>query len=98
MSLLEDNETAHGPIMDYFVNWCQEAMLELNVTKTKDMCIDFRHKAYNPTTTIINGQDIAIVHQYKYLGNIIDDKLTFNSNTDMLCKKGQQRLLSEEAF
>lgn len=41
-SLLEDSETAHGPIMDYFTNWCQEAMLELNVTKTKDMCIDLR--------------------------------------------------------
>lgn len=92
VSLLEDKESAHGPIIDYFVNWCQEAMLELNVSKTKDMCIDFRLKAPNPTPTTINGSNIEIVHQYKYLGSIIDDKLTFNSNTDMLCKKGQQRL------
>lgn len=92
VSLLEEKETTHGPIIDYFVDWCQEAMLELNVAKTKDMCIDFRHKACTPSLTNINGQDIEIVQQYKYLGSIIDDKLSFNSNTDMLCKKGQQRL------
>lgn len=28
----------------------------------------------------------------KYLGSIIDKKLNFNDNTDMLCKKGQQYL------
>lgn len=48
-------------------------------------------KVCNPTKTNVNGQDIE-VNQYKYLGSIIDDKLSFNGNTVMLCKEGQQHL------
>ena len=38
------------------------------------------------------GQNIEIVHSYKYLGTIIDDKLRWDENTTNLYKKGQQRL------
>jgi len=33
-----------------------------------------------------------MVEQYKYLGTVIDRKLKFDINTEMICKKGQQRL------
>lgn len=33
-----------------------------------------------------------MVPYYKYMGMIIDNNLKFDANTDMLCKKGQQRL------
>jgi len=33
-----------------------------------------------------------MVEQYKYLGIVIDRKLKFDINTEMICKKGQQRL------
>ena len=35
---------------------------------------------------------VEFVETYKYLGSLIDNKLTFISNTEMLCKRGQQRL------
>ena len=38
------------------------------------------------------GQNIEIVHSYKYLRTIIDDKLSWDENTTNLYKKGQQRL------
>ena len=38
------------------------------------------------------GQNIEIVHSYKYLGTIIDDKLRWDENTTNIFKKGQQRL------
>ncbi len=66
--------------------------LELNAFKTKDMRIDFRRNVTNTDKTSINGQEIEVVTEYKYLGSIIDDKLCFESNTSLLCKKGQQRL------
>ncbi len=54
------------------------------------MRIDFRRNITDKTS--INGQEIEVVTEYKYLGSIIDDKLCFKSNTSLLCKKGQQRL------
>ena len=92
ISLLDDNEASHGPVVDDFVSWCDEAFLQLNVTKTKDMCIDFRLSAPATESSVINGQAVEMVTTYKYLGTIIDNRLKFDSNTEMLCKKGQQRL------
>ncbi len=42
VSLLHNNESGHGPVIEEFVTWCNESYLELNLIKTKDMIIDFR--------------------------------------------------------
>ncbi|XP_065811084.1 interleukin-10-like [Labrus bergylta] len=34
---------------------------------------------------------VEVVHQCKYLGTIIDDKLTFELQTEAVCKKAHQR-------
>lgn len=56
------------------------------------MVIDFRSKPPAVQLTTIKGQLEEGVQTYKYLGTVIDKKLTFNANTEMLCKTGQQRL------
>ena len=56
------------------------------------MLIDFRQSPPVPTPTLINGTAVEIVSQYKYLGTIIDNRLTFNDNTDYICNKANQRL------
>ena len=89
---MDDTEASHGPVVSDFISWCDEAFLQLNVTKTKDMCIDFRLSAPATQISVINGQPVELVTTYKYLGTIIDNRLKFDSNTEMLCKKGQQRL------
>ncbi len=40
VSLQNSEENSHGPVIDHFVTWCQDAFLELNAFKTKDMRID----------------------------------------------------------
>ncbi len=42
VSLLHNNESGRGPVIEEFVTWCDESYLELNLIKTKDMIIDFR--------------------------------------------------------
>ncbi len=32
---LHSDENGHGPVVNYFVNWCDKAFLQLNVAKTK---------------------------------------------------------------
>ncbi|CAB1328317.1 unnamed protein product [Coregonus sp. 'balchen'] len=97
--LLQDGEsirsgavTMHGPVVDYFRSWCNNCFLQPNVSKTKDMAIDFRRQPRNPSPTVVMGSDIELVTTYKYLGTVLDNKLKFEENTDAICKKGQQQL------
>ena len=92
VSLLQKNERGHGPIVDDFVQWCEESHLQLNISKTKDMSIDFSKQAHTHDATTIKGQLVECVDSYKYLGTIIDCKLNFQENCEAVCKKGQQRL------
>ena len=45
------------------------------------MCIDFRRNVINPVKTSMNGQEIEVGKEYKYVGSIIDDKLRFTIET-----------------
>ncbi len=40
-SLLNKDEFSHGPVVDDFMTWRQDSFLVVNVSKTKDMPIDF---------------------------------------------------------
>ena len=92
VGLLSDDDTDYRSDIDHFVSWCVANCLELNVVKTKEFVIDFRSYVHHPTPVNINGQNIEIVHSYKYLGTTIDDKLMWDDNTMNLYKKDQQRL------
>lgn len=48
VGLLEGGETAHGQIVDDFVSWCKNSFLHKNVSKTRDMVIDFRKSPSKP--------------------------------------------------
>ena len=53
---------------------CTNDDLKLNISKTKEMIIDFRkNTAHQPT--IIHGKEVARVDHYKYLGVTIQDDL-----------------------
>ena len=92
VSLLNNEETGHGQVTADFLSRCTDTFLELNISKTKELLVDFRRGPHPTQITVINGQPVEIVPSYKYLGTIIDSKLNFDENTAMLCKKGQQRL------
>ena len=92
LSLLQGSEQYHGPALTEFVDWCDNSYLDLNVTKTKEMIVDFRRQEHSPGKTIIHNNEVEIVSKYKYLGTIFDDKLKWDDNTEEIVKKGQQRL------
>ncbi len=90
VSLLQREDTAPGPVVDDFTEWCDNSFLKLNVTKTKDVSIDFRKKSRPLILTVTKRKTVERVPTYKYLGIVIDNKLPFNENTDVVCKKAQQ--------
>lgn len=56
------------------------------------MFVDFRKNPPSLPPVSFNSQSVEVVHQYKYLGTIIDDKLTFEHQVDALCTKAHQRM------
>lgn len=74
------------------VEWCNLNHLQLNITKTKEMIVDYRKQASIFHAVTIRGMDIEVVEDYKYLRVYINSKLDWSRNTNIDFKKGQSRL------
>ena len=72
---LSTSENSYHCAMEKLVGWCNDNHLLLNVSKTKEIVVDFRRDPPPPRPLVINGEEIDIVGEYKYLGSIIDCKL-----------------------
>ena len=93
VGLIQNNdETHYRAWVDQFADWCRSSCLLLNTKKTKEITIIYRIGSHPHQHMVINGENIEIVADYKYLGTIIDNKLTWTYNTDTIYKKGLQRL------
>ena len=75
-----------------FVNWCDKNYLYLNVSKTKERCIDFRKNQRCPTPVYIKGKAVKRVDTCKYLGVVFDSKLNWKENINSVLKKVNSRL------
>ena len=73
-----------------FVDWCQANCLTLNVSKTKEIIIDFRLLKEIPSPVVINDQTVEIVDKYKYLGLVINLKLKWCEYVNILIKRLNQ--------
>ena len=82
--------------VDKFSAWCKENYLDLNVGKTKKMVLDFRKKTLHPPPPvpdlIIDDVAVESVDEYRYMGTVLDNNLTFHSNVDSIHKKCQSRI------
>jgi len=92
---LQDLSNTHSTYVDEvskFCNWCKDNYLDMNIKKTKELVIDFRRKATVIPDLYIEGVKVERVNEYKYLGTVIDHKLNFDANTNVIHKKCQSRL------
>ena len=92
LTLLQGEGNSHGDSLSDFVGWCDSNFLELNVSKTKEMCIDFRKTEFDVSASMIHNEPVDIVESFKYLGTIFDNKLKWDVNTEDIVKRGQQRM------
>ena len=89
---LSDDDTIYFNEVSRFTMWCKNNFLDLNVSKTKEMVVDFRKQGVNVSDLFIDGVKVERVSEYKYLGTVLDEKLNFNANTNYLHKKCQSRI------
>ena len=64
----------------------------LNVSKTKELIIDFRIKKDPLLPIQIKNQDVNQVTSYKYLGVTIDNKLQWDEHASNIYKKANKRI------
>ena len=76
--------------------WFKESSLQLNISKTKELCCHRRRAPDTPhplsSPLILEGQVVEQVQRFKYLGTEIDQRLSFSQHADGVYKKGQQRM------
>ena len=79
--------------IEKFVNKCGKHYLYLNISKTKDMCNDFRKNQTRPKAAYIKGDTVGRVETYKYFGVVLDSKLNWkeNININIIKKKVKSR-------
>ena len=90
--ILKNDELAYRNAVEELVKWCDNNFLELNVTKTKELIMDFRRNKNTVDPIVIKGEPVEMVDTYKYLGTIIDNQLDWSPNVDAVCKRANQRL------
>ena len=86
------DETSYREEVQRMVEWCNRNNLILNVTKTKEMIVDFRTKPSAIQPLVINNETVEIVQTFKFLGCIISCDLSWDAHILEVRKKAQQRL------
>ena len=74
--------------------WCQENNLSLNVSKTKEMVVDFRKQQREHPPIHIDGTAVENEERFKFLSVHITGKLKCSTHTNSVVKKAQQRLFN----
>lgn len=59
--------------------------LQLNISKTKEIVVEFRRRKSIPS-------NVDILRSYKYLGVMLDKKLDETTNTEAVYRRGMSRL------
>ncbi len=94
LGLISNNdETAYLDEVERLTSWCQDNCLSLNVSKTKELFVDFRKRQQRPYSPLmISGTPVERVSSFKYLGVNISEDLTWTAHIQTQDKKARQRL------
>jgi hypothetical protein len=72
--------------------WCQNNNLSLNVSKTKELIVDYRKRWAEQAPVNIGGAVVEWVESFKFLGVHITNKLSWSKHTKTVMKRGRQNL------
>ncbi len=93
LGLISNNdETTYLDEVERLTSWCQDNCLSLNVSKTKELIVDFRERQQRPYYILmISGTPVERVSSFKYLGVNISEDLTWTAHILTQVKKARQR-------
>jgi hypothetical protein len=89
--ITDDDEAAYTEVRDLAV-WCQENNLSLNISKTKELIVDYRKRRAEHTFVHIDGAIVERVESFEFLSVHITKELTWSTHTHTIVKRARQRL------
>jgi hypothetical protein len=93
VGLTKNDESDHREEVSELALWYCDDNLSLNVSKTKELIVDFRKQRREHAPIHINGTAVESVMIYKFLGIHITEDLSWtNTTTITLVKRAQPRL------
>ena len=72
--------------------WCQDNNLSLNVSKTKEMIVDYRKRRAEQAPINIDGAVVERVVSFKFFAVHITNKLSWSKHTKTVGKGARQHL------
>ena len=79
--------------LDKISEWTRANLMQLNSEKSKFMVVNFTENYQFNTRLNIENQMLQQVKETKLLGVIVNDQLTWHSNTNFLVKKAYSRMI-----
>ena len=76
----DNNEDNYRREIDGIVSWCDNNNLFLNVSKTKELVIDFRRNKSNIEPVFINSSEVEQISVFKFLGCYLTNDLSWHYN------------------
>ncbi len=94
LGLISNNgEAAYLDKAERLTSKCQDNCLSLNVSKTKELIVDFRKRQQRPYSPLmISGTPVERENSFKYFGVNISEDLTWAAHIQTQFKKARQRL------
>ena len=78
--------------LDQLSEWTEQKKMTINNEKSKYMIVNFTRNYQFNTRLNIEGKLLNQVPETRLLGVIMDDKLSWQSNTDHLVKQAYKRM------
>ena len=85
--ITENDEKAYMEEVRDLAVWCQDNNLSLNVSKTKELIMDYRKRWAEQAPININGAVVEWVESFKFLGVHITNKLSWSKHTKKVVKR-----------
>ena len=90
--ITNNDQTAYREGVRELAVWCQDNNLSLNVSKTKELIVDYRKRRAKQAPINIDGAVVERVESFKFLGVHITNKLSCSKHTNSVMKRARQHL------
>jgi hypothetical protein len=93
VGLITDNdETAYREVVRKLAVWCQDNNLSLNVSKTKELIVDYKKRRAEQAPINIDRAVVERVESFKFLGVHITNELSWSKHTKTVVNRARQNL------
>jgi hypothetical protein len=82
VEVLVDGECPPVGALKIVEDWCNVEGLRVNPRKTALIPFTYKRRDRNITTPTLFGERLTLLREVKYMGVILDDKLTWNQHID----------------